>query len=209
MSTLALPLPSGKFGAIYADPPWNFETWSGPAIPGRAEVAPYEGQEIDYIAGLPVGDLAADDCVLFMWVTWPLLFDCKPVLDAWGFEYKTCGFLWVKVQKECPRKPKMGQGYWSRSNTEPCLLATKGHPHRLRADVRQVMDSVPYEWADLEPETIPGSLREHSRKPDEVHDRIERLVAGEYCELFGRQQRPRWVVWGTEADKFDELTLPL
>ena len=202
------PLPEGKFGAILADPPWNFETYSGPAIPSRAAVAPYEGQEIEYIASLPVGDLAADDCVLFMWVTWPLLFECKPVLDAWGFKYSTCAFVWVKTQKECPRKPRMGQGYWTRANTEPCLLATRGEPQRLYKGVRQVIVTQD-EWANLEPGTIAAPIREHSRKPDETHERIERLVAGKYLELFARKARPGWTTWGNETGKFDELTLPL
>jgi N6-adenosine-specific RNA methylase IME4 len=78
-------------------------------------------------------------------------------------------------------------GYWTRANTEPCLLATRGRPKRLNADVRQAI---------IEPR------REHSRKPDGIHKRIERLVAGPYLELFARQQRPGWDVWGNEVDKF-------
>jgi N6-adenosine-specific RNA methylase IME4 len=81
----------------------------------------------------------------------------------------------------------MGLGYWTRANTEPCLLATRGKPKRVNADVRQGIIDQP---------------REHSRKPDCVHERIERLVAGPYLELFARQQRPGWTVWGNETDKF-------
>ena len=82
----------------------------------------------------------------------------------------------------------MGMGYWTRANTEPCLLATRGKPKRLNADVRQGI---------IEPR------RQHSRKPDCVHGRIERLVAGPYVELFARQSRPGWDVWGNEVGKFD------
>jgi N6-adenosine-specific RNA methylase IME4 len=82
----------------------------------------------------------------------------------------------------------MGLGYWTRANTEPCLLATRGKPKRLNADVRQGI---------IEPR------REHSRKPDCVHDRIERLVAGPYLELFARARRPGWDAWGNEVGKFD------
>ena len=83
---------------------------------------------------------------------------------------------------------QMGLGYWTRANTEPCLLATRGKPKRLNADVRQGI---------IEPR------REHSRKPDGIHERIERLVAGPYVELFARQSgRPGWDYWGNETDKF-------
>ena len=82
----------------------------------------------------------------------------------------------------------MGLGYWTRANSEPCLLATRGKPKRLNADVRQ---------------GIIAPRREHSRKPDEVHGRIERLVAGPYLELFARAERPGWTVWGNETTKFN------
>lgn len=84
--------------------------------------------------------------------------------------------------------PQVGMGYWTRSNTEPCLLATRGKPKRLHADVRQ---------------GIIAPRREHSRKPDGIHDRIERLVGGPYAELFARQSRPGWDTWGNETTKFD------
>jgi len=79
-------------------------------------------------------------------------------------------------------------GYWTRANSEPCLLATRGKPKRLSAAVRQGI---------IEPR------REHSRKPDCVHERIERLVAGPYLELFARATRPGWTCWGNEVGKFD------
>jgi N6-adenosine-specific RNA methylase IME4 len=83
----------------------------------------------------------------------------------------------------------MGMGYWTRANSEPCLLATRGKPKRLNADVRQGI---------IEPR------REHSRKPDCVPGRIERLVAGPYLELFCRTTRPGWTVWGNQVGKFSE-----
>jgi N6-adenosine-specific RNA methylase IME4 len=88
-----------------------------------------------------------------------------------------------------PVDANMGMGYWTRANSEPCLLATRGKPKRLDAVVRM---------------GIIESRREHSRKPDCVHERIERLVAGPYLELFARQSRPGWTSWGNEATKFDE-----
>jgi N6-adenosine-specific RNA methylase IME4 len=141
------------------------------------------------IAALPVREMAADDCTLFLWATWPTMQSAMTVIEAWGFTYKTEAFSWVKVIREEPRRPRLGLGYWTRANTEPCLLATWGHPKRLHKDVGQV---------------IAAPIREHSRKPDETYERIERLVAGPYLELFGRQQREGWTVWGNETDKFAE-----
>ena len=86
-------------------------------------------------------------------------------------------------------EPDMLLGYWTRSNSEICLLATRGQPKRMATDVRQA---------------IIAPRREHSRKPDGIHERIERLVAGPYCELFARQTRPGWDCWGNEVDKFGD-----
>lgn len=188
----ALALPDGKFAVILADPPWRYECWSG-ANMGRNGVAEahYKTMSVEALCELPVGGAMADDAVLFLWATWPTLENALTVIRAWGFTYKTDAFCWVKTTPSCPTKPRMGLGYWTRANTEPCLLATKGHPKRLHKDVGQV---------------IAAPIREHSRKPDETHERIERL-AGPYLELFGRQQRPGWTVWGDQTDKFDGRTL--
>ena len=199
MSDIALP--EGKFGAILADCPWHFECYTDQRVTylagGRTVRAPeahYETMTTEQLMALPVEESAADDAVLFLWATWPMLEHALAVVKAWGFKYKTEAFTWVKVLDENPRHPRLGLGYWTRANTEPCLLATRGHPKRLHKDVGQV---------------IAAPIREHSRKPDCVHDRIERLVAGPYLELFGRCSRPNWTVWGNEAGKFDELRLPL
>jgi len=181
------------YRAILADPPWAFRTYSGDAVPARGD-QPYRTMSIDDICALPVRDIATDDCVLFLWTCWPVLQDSFRVLDAWGFKYKTCAFSWMKADPyrlfADDKTPFAGMGYWTRANTEPCLLATRGKPKRINADVRQ---------------GIIAPRREHSRKPDCVHERIERLVAGPYLELFGRQSRPGWDVWGNEATKFDEV----
>lgn len=82
---------------------------------------------------------------------------------------------------------QMGLGYWTRANTEYCLLATRGKPRRLSKSVRQGI---------IEPR------RQHSRKPDCVYGRIEQLVEGPYLELFARTQRPGWTAWGNQTDRF-------
>jgi N6-adenosine-specific RNA methylase IME4 len=148
---------------------------------------------VEDIRALPVDQLAADNCVLFLWITWPNLMDALSVIEAWGFTYKTCAFCWTKAHSgqlemfEQAMPDQIGLGYWTRSNSEPCVLATRGKPKRLNADVRQAI---------IEPR------REHSRKPRGVHTRIERLVAGPYLELFARSRHDGWDVWGDDVDKF-------
>lgn len=192
-------LPEGKFGAILADPPWRFETWG---VGGRdrsadqhylqqapdcgAAVSSFTTMTLDEICAMPVPEVAADDCCLFLWACCPLLREALQVMEAWGFDYRATAFSWAKVNQD--GSPYMGLGYWTRGNVELCLFGKKGKPRRIAMDV---------------PQLVLERRREHSRKPDCVHGRIERLVAGPYLELFGRQSRPGWVVWGNEATKFD------
>ena len=184
--------PTGQYGAILCDPPWAFQTYSGPAVPTEGE-QPYQTMTRSEIAGLPVASLAAPDCVLFLWVTWPTIEHGLQSIAVWGFKYKTCAFAWTKAHAgqielfQDDITARMGMGYWTRGNTEVCLLATKGRPRRLHGDVRQ---------------GIISPRREHSRKPECIYQRIERLVAGPYVELFARQRRPGWNCWGDQTEKF-------
>lgn len=190
-------LPKRHYGAILADPPWHFAAWSKyKDLPDgsktRATERFYSTMTKEQIAAMPVGDIAADNCVLFLWACWPMLFDAIEAIESWGFKYKTCAFSWMKADPyrlfADDKTPFAGLGYWTRANTEPCLLATRGKPRRLNADVRQ---------------GIIAPRREHSRKPEGVHERVERLVAGPYLELFARQERTGWDVWGNQTDKFN------
>ncbi len=145
----------------------------------------------DDIYSMPVSDLAAKDCVLFLWVLQTQLPHAVTLIERWGFEFKTCAFAWFKGEglpmfPEDIRVP-IGCGYWTRAQFEQCWLATRGKPKRLNADVRQAI---------FEPR------REHSRKPEGIHARIERLVAGPYVELFARERRDGWDCWGNETDRF-------
>lgn len=187
-------LPRKHFGAILADPPWKFKVWSEKGLGNRSPDEHYHTLEIAEIELLPVADLAADDCVLFLWTCWPYLPAALKVIEAWGFTYKTCAFDWMKAHAKQidmfrdDADVQVGLGYWTRSNSEPCLLATRGQPKRLNADVRQ---------------GIIAPRREHSRKPNGIHERVERLVGGPFLELFARQStRPNWTFWGAETDKF-------
>lgn len=185
-------LERGRYGAIYADPPWAFKAWSGKGT-ARAADNHYSTMSMPDLHQLPVGDLAAPDSVLLVWIVWPTLREAMSLIESWGFTYKTCGFSWIKASAsqislfEDDFSPQVGCGYWTRANSEVCLLATRGSPKRLNADVRQA---------------IIAPRRQHSRKPDGIHERIERLVAGPYLELFARQQRPGWDCWGNETTKF-------
>ena len=148
---------------------------------------------IEDIKALPVGDLAAKDCALFMWITFPCLQEALEVLTAWGFVYKTVAFVWVKQN---PKSDGLfwGLGYWTRANAELCILATKGHPKRISHSVHQV---------------IMTHVQEHSRKPDEARLRILQLMGDvPRVELFARQSPPGWDVWGNEVESTVELAPP-
>jgi N6-adenosine-specific RNA methylase IME4 len=170
-----------KYGAILADPPWHWKAWSAKGE-DRATSNHYGVMSMSDLIELPVHKLAADDCVLFMWAIDPLLDKAFEVLKAWKFTYKTVGFYWVKANRKADT-PFVGLGKWTRANPEQCLLATRGSPKRLARDVQRL---------------IVSPVREHSRKPEEVRDGIERLVAGPYMELFARDRRDGWDAIGDE-----------
>jgi N6-adenosine-specific RNA methylase IME4 len=175
------------YGAILADPPWRFRTWS---TKGDGRAPPYARMSLAEILALPVAELAAPDCALFLWAIDPMLPEALEVIAAWGFTYKTVAFTWVKTSGAGGYP--IGCGYWTRANPETCLLATRGRPKRVARDVRQLIIS---------------PRREHSRKPDEVRRRIERLVAGPYLELFARERAPGWDAWGAMSSACS--TLPM
>ncbi len=185
---------SNHYNVIYADPPWTFATYSRKGK-GRSAEAHYGCLGFEDICAIPVADWAARDSILLLWVTDPLLPKGLELIEAWGFTYKTVGFYWAKLNKSAPpiwlveNDFFTGMGFWTRANPEQCLLATRGHPKRLAKDV---------------PRLVVAPRREHSRKPDEVYERIERLAAGPYLEMFARQARPGWHAWGTEAGLFDD-----
>ena len=173
------------YGAILVDPPWSFLTRSDKGK-DRSPEQHYDCMTLDEIKALPVKELAAKNCALFMWVIDTHLPMALDVIEAWGFTYKTRAFCWAKQN----RKSEgffVGMGYWTRANPEDCLFATVGAPKRQARDVRRL---------------IVSPVREHSRKPDETLERVERLVPGPYCELFSRTPRPGWDQTGNQKDRF-------
>jgi N6-adenosine-specific RNA methylase IME4 len=174
--------PDKKYNIIYADPAWNYETWSEGA--SRNVKGKYKTMSMKEIWDLPVKDICEKDCILFIWVTYPKLIDCMETIKKWGFTYKTCGFSWIKKNKKSDSL-FLGMGYWTRANNEICLLSTKGKPKKISSSVRQVV---------LDP------IREHSRKPDCVRDRIVELLGDlPRIELFARQKVEGWDSWGDEV----------
>ena len=173
-----------KYNIIYADPPWQFKVYSSKGL-GRSAESHYPTMSLEEIKRLPVGELAANDCALFMWTTVPHLQECFSIMKAWGFDYKTIAFVWIKQNKRTDSL-FWGMGYWTRANAELCMLATKGHPKRQSARVHQVIIS---------------HIQEHSKKPEEARDRIVQLIGDlPRVELFARTKSDGWDVWGNEID---------
>jgi len=184
-----IPFPKKKYNIIYADPPWSYND----------KMKGHQGAETHYktmdnkdICELPIADITNQNCVLFLWVTNPLLLEALEVIDAWGFKYKTVAFCWNKMSRNGNLIHNMGR--WTMGNIEICLLATKGHPKRVVKNIKQLVINV---------------RSNHSRKPSEVRRRIVRLMGDlPRIELFARPPKDRlfedesykgWDVWGNEV----------
>lgn len=193
---LAALAPKGGFKVVYADPPWKYATRGKQGPTSRLPDRHYPTMKTADICALPIGDLAASSSWLFLWSTWPHLEHALKVMKAWGFKYSSEAFTWVKLKEKhtgeliTRRSVHMTTGYTTRKNTEPCLLGRRGSPKRLRADIQEV---------------IFAPIRDHSRKPDEVAERIVRYAPGPRVELFARQAQPGFVGWGNELGKFTRL----
>lgn len=173
------PLPNGQYGCLLVDPPWSFRTYANDNVAPARGKQPYSVMSLADIKALPVNDVAAKDCLLFMWTVSHLQAAAFDVAAAWGFQPVSVAFVWDKG--------RMGMGYWTRQEVEICHLFKLGRPKRKSKGVRQL---------------IRAPRREHSRKPDEVYERIEALVDGPYLELFARQAWSGWSAWGNETGKF-------
>jgi N6-adenosine-specific RNA methylase IME4 len=185
-------LPRGYFRVALADPGWRFCTWS-PRGRGKCADRHYRCEELEQIASLPVSELMTPDSVLFLCVVQTHFLAAMQLIEAWGFEYKSVGFVWVKMPKRWRPddvllriRPKMGCGYYTRANSEQVWVARRGKKGLKRLD--KGIDQVIY-----------APVREHSRKPDETYARIERLFGDvPRIELFAREQRPNWSAWGDQ-----------
>ena len=192
------PLPQKKYHIIYADPPWEYgdKRKTGKSACGAENH--YPCMKLEDIKKLPISDIAEDNCVLYMWVTFPLLKEGLEVIEAWGFKYKTLGFDWTKLNQD--GSVWFGIGAYSKSNNEICLMATKGAVGRLikgeSSDPKDKLRPVSnYVSCNVQ---APRSV--HSRKPEEVRDRIDEIW-GEVSkiELFARERFKNWDCWGNEV----------
>lgn len=176
-----------KYKIIYADPPWQYRVYSQKGQ-GRSAENHYHTMNIKDIMALPVDKIADKDCILFLWITFPCIKEGIEVMERWGFKYKTCGFNWVKRNKK-KNTYFMGLGFWTRSNSEVCLIGTKGQPKRVSKSVSQICDA---------------RIMEHSKKPAEIRERIVELC-GELprVELFARDKVKGWDSLGDEIDGKD------
>jgi N6-adenosine-specific RNA methylase IME4 len=164
------PLPSGPFGTALADPGWLWRAWSARGE-GKSPQH-YRCGPVTEIAALQVAQIMAQDSVLFIWTTFPLIFQVQSVITAWGFQFSALAWVWVKFNP-VTGKYAFGTGYGTRKNVEPCLLARRGNPRRLNRGIRDF---------------IIAPRRRHSEKPDEQYALIEALFPGPYIELFDTKE---------------------
>lgn len=182
------PLPEGKYNCILADPPW--EEWESG---NRGPEQHYTTWDVFDICRLPVSELAADNCILFLWTTGFNIQDAFQVIKAWGFHYSCFGFVWVKSLKD-GNGFAFGCGNWTRANAEYCLIGLKGNVERRDATISQI---------------IYAPREAHSKKPDIVRNKIVQLVGDlPRIELFARGKAPEgWEVWGDEIEKSEPLDI--
>lgn len=181
-----------KYGVILADPPWEYSN-TGVNAAARKHYPTMDALAIGY---LPVRDLAADNSVLLMWATWPMLGVAMDIMEEdWEFAYIT-GFPYIKVTSVARNlftdaleiRVGYGVGFWSRGCSEPLLIGRRGQPALPEGDLIGL----------LSPNLF------HSRKPDDIYEYAESLE-GPYCELFARRKREGWHAWGNEVDNDFEL----
>ena len=184
-------LPNKKYNLIYADPPWSFGgggVYQDNGRPQRETKDQYPLMKTSDICNLPISDIAADDCLLFLWVTDQHLPDALEVIKAWGFEYSTVGFYWVK--KTNKGNTCFNVGCWTMKSVEICLIATRGKPLKFKQkrNIKQLVEA---------------ERKVHSQKPQDVRDRLIELVGDiPKIELFARTKPVGFDVWGNQTDKF-------
>lgn len=169
-----------KYDIIYADPPWQYRNMGNIQATANSHYNTMSQEEIN---NLPVDKLSKDNSILFLWATFPKIQEALDTIKAWGFEYKTVGFVWIKKNKNGGNF--FGVGWYTKSNAEICLIATKGKPPKQSNKVSQIIETI---------------REEHSKKPQQARDKII-----EFCgdlpriELFARQAVEGWDCWGNEA----------
>jgi N6-adenosine-specific RNA methylase IME4 len=175
------------FKTILADPPWQFQNRTGKMAPEHKRLNRYSTMKLDEIKALPVNKVADSPCHLYLWVPNALLPDGLEVMKSWGFQYKS-NIVWEKIRKDGGPDGR-GVGFYFRNVTELILFGIKGVNARTLDPARSQVN------------LIRTQKREHSRKPDEIFDIIERCSSGPFLELFARGTRDNWTLWGDEANE--------
>ena len=187
--SLSKELPEGKFKIIYADPPWKYnDKRQNPDTdrPAKYGGISYDVMDTEDICNIPVSSIADDDCILFLWATFPNMPSALKVIEAWGFKYKTLGFSWIKMNKN--QGYFFGIGSYTKSNCEVCLIATKGKPVIMSDKISSV---------------IVSPIHGHSKKPDIVRTKIVQLMGDiPRIELFARTRVHGWTTFGND-EKLD------
>ena len=176
-----------RFKTILADPPWQFQNRTGKMAPEHKRLNRYPTMLLSEIMKIPVSQVADDPCHLYLWVPNALLPEGLEVMKAWGFHYKT-NKVWEKVRKDGEPDGR-GVGFYFRNVTEILLFGIKGTHARTLAPGRSQVN------------LLRTQKREHSRKPDEIFEIIEKCSNGPFLELFARGKRENWVLWGNQADE--------
>jgi len=170
-----------KYKIIYADPPWAYKNMGNIQATANSH---YNTMSNNDICNLPIKQITNDNCILFLWATFPKIQEALNVITAWGFEYKTVGFTWVKTNIK-NNKPFFGVGWYTKSNAEICLIGVKGKAPKISNSISSIV---------IEPRG------KHSEKPNEVRKRIVKFCGNiSKIELFARQKFNGWDVWGNEV----------
>lgn len=181
------------FGTVLADPPWRFKNNTGKIAPEHKRLLRYMTMSFKDIRDLPVRNIAATTCHLYLWVPNALLPEGLATMDAWGFTYKS-NLIWHKIRKDGGSDGR-GVGFYFRNVTEILLFGIRGSNARTLSPGRRQVNF------------IDSRKREHSRKPDEQYKLIESCSNGPFIELFARGVRHSWVNWGNQADEHYDPSL--
>lgn len=181
-----LSLCNHRFGAILADPPWRFQNRTGKMAPEHRRLSRYSTMTMEDITSLPVAQIAAPRSHLYLWVPNALILEGLEVMHRWGFTYKS-NLVWYKVRRD-GGPDRRGVGFYFRNVTELVLFGVRGKNNRTLGPGRR------------QPNIIVSRKREHSRKPDELHEIVTQCSPGPYLELFAREPRQGWTVWGDQSD---------
>lgn len=175
-----------KYKIIYADPPWSYR--NSPSKKGNSHgfaANHYALMNVEELKKINIQRITEDNAVLFMWATFPMIKEALETIKNWGFNYRTTAFVWVKKNKKADTN-FWGCGYYTRSNVEICLIATKGKIlERKSHAIHQIIES---------------PVEKHSKKPDIVREKIVELFGDlPRIELFARQHVEGWDCWGNEV----------